>query len=175
LDILHLIDRLEEMVADARRLPVGGGVVLSRQRLVDLIDRMRVAVPREVYDSRELLEKQEEILRVAHEDAEMLLQEAKAQIDEKLMETNVVKAADVRARELLADAQARAQELMREAEEQARARLDDAQDTSRAQMREADVYALQTLRQLEEELAGFISTVQRGIDTLERRSAERPV
>lgn len=163
------------MLADARRLPVGGGVVLSRQRLVDLIDRMRVAVPREVYDSRELLEKQEEILRLAHEDAEMLLQEAKAQIDEKLKDTNVVKAADGRAKEVLAEAQQRAQDLMRDSEEQARARLDDAQDTSRAQMREADVYALQTLRQLEDELAGFISTVQRGIDTLERRSAERPV
>lgn len=175
MDILHLIDRLEEMLVDARRLPVGGGVVLSRQRLIDLIDRMRVAVPREVYDSRELLEKQEEILRAAQEDAEMLLAEAKVQIDEKLKDTNVVKAADVRAKEIVAEAEKRAQDLMRSAEEQARARLDDAQEVSRAQMREADTYSLQTLKNLEEELAGFISTVQRGIDTLERRSAERPV
>jgi hypothetical protein len=50
LDILHLIDRLEEMVGEARRLPVGGGSVMSRQRLIDLIDRMRVAV-REVCDA----------------------------------------------------------------------------------------------------------------------------
>ena len=27
MDILHLIDRLEEIATDARRLPVGGGVV----------------------------------------------------------------------------------------------------------------------------------------------------
>jgi hypothetical protein len=77
-DILHLIDRLEEMVGEARKLPVGGGAVMSRQRLIDLIDRMRVAVPREVYDSREMLEKKDELLREATEAAQLLLAEARA-------------------------------------------------------------------------------------------------
>jgi hypothetical protein len=173
LDILHLIDRLEEMVRDARRLPVGGGAVLSRQRLLDLIDRMRVAVPKEIYDAREVLERQDEILRTAHEDAEMLLAEARVQVEEKLKDTAVVKAAEERAREVAAEAQRRAQELLKSAEEQARARLDDAQEASRAQMREADVYALQVLRKLEEELEGFLSTVRRGVETLEQRAADR--
>ena len=99
MDILHHIDRLEELVGEARKLPVGGGLVLSRQRLL---------------------------------------------------------------------------ELSREAEAQAAARLDDAQNAAREQMREADVYALQTLRKLETELSEFIATVRRGIDTLEKRAAERP-
>lgn len=173
MDILHLIDRLEEMVRDARRLPVGGGAVLSRQRLLDLIDRMRVAVPKEIYDAREVLERQDEILRSAHEDAEMLLAEARVQVEEKLKDTAVVKAAEERAKEVAAEAQRRAQELLRSAEEQARARLDDAQEASRAQMREADVYALQVLRKLEEELEGFLATVRRGVETLEQRAADR--
>lgn len=173
MDILHLIDRLEEMVRDARRLPVGGGAVLSRQRLLDLIDRMRVAVPKEIYDAREVLERQDEILRTAHEDAEMLLAEARVQVEEKLRDSAVVKAAEERAREVAAEAQRRAQELLKSAEEQARARLDDAQEASRAQMREADVYALQVLRKLEEELEGFLATVRRGVETLEQRAADR--
>jgi crotonobetainyl-CoA:carnitine CoA-transferase CaiB-like acyl-CoA transferase len=174
MDILHLIDRLEEMASEARRLPVGGGAVISRQRLLDLIDRMRVAVPREVYDSREVIERKEEILRVAGEDAAKLLEETKSEVEKRLAETEVVKAAEERAREVLTEAQARAQELARDAEEQARGRLDDAQEVSRAQMREADAYALQTLRRLEQELDGFMGTVRKGIDTLEHRAAERP-
>jgi crotonobetainyl-CoA:carnitine CoA-transferase CaiB-like acyl-CoA transferase len=174
MDILHLIDRLEEMASEARRLPVGGGVVISRQRLLDLIDRMRVAVPREVYDSREVMERKEEILRLAEEDATKLLEETKSEIEQRLAETEVVKAAEERAHEVLGEAQARAQELARDAEEQARGRLDDAQEVSRAQMREADAYALQTLRRLEQELDGFMGTVRKGIDTLEHRAAERP-
>ena len=174
MDILHLVDRLEEMVGDARRLPVGGGAVMSRQRLLDLIDRMRVAVPREVYDARELLEKRDEVLREAQEEGALLLAKTKEEIEERLKDSAVVKAAEERARELVSQAQERAQELARSAEEQARGRLDDAQEASLAQMREADVYALQTLRRLEQELDGFLATVRKGIDTLEQRAAERP-
>jgi flagellar biosynthesis/type III secretory pathway protein FliH len=174
MDILHLIDRLEEMASEARRLPVGGGAVISRQRLLDLIDRMRVAVPREVYDSREVVAHKDEVLHLAQEEATQLLEEAKSEIERRLEETEVVKAAEERARGVLAEAEARAQELARSAEEQARGRLDDAQEVSRAQMREADAYALQTLKRLEQELDGFLGTVRKGIDTLEHRAAERP-
>jgi plasmid stability protein len=85
-----------------------------------------------------------------------------------------VKAAQERAADLLAEAQTRAAELGRDSEEQARARLDEAQTASGEQMRESDVYALQTLRKLEGELEGFLTTVRRGVDALEIRSADRP-
>jgi len=174
LDILHLIDVLEEMVGEARKLPVGGSQMIPRQRLIDLIDRMRVAVPREVYDAWELVEKRDEVVRGAQEEAAMLIAEAKARLEERLSETAVLQAAEQRARELTAQAQERAEELVRSAEQQARARLDDAQEASRAQMRESDVYSLQTLKRLEQELDGFLNTVRRGIDSLEQRVAERP-
>ena len=173
MDILHLIDRLEELAGEAKRLPVGGGAVMSRQRLLDLIDRMRVAVPREVYDSRDLLEKRDEVLREAQEEAALIRADAQRQLEEKLQETEVVKEAEERSRDLMRQGEQRAQELVKSAEEQARGRLDDAQESARAQMREADVYALQTLKRLEHELDGFMSTVRKGIDTLERRGAER--
>ncbi len=150
MDILDLIDRLEQMAGDARRLPVGGGAVMSRQRLLDLVDRMRVAVPKEVYDAREMLERRDEVLLAAQEEAGRLLAQAQAEVEARLTETEVVKAA----------------------EEQAAARLDDAQEVSRAQMREADVYALQTLKRLQEELEGFLAMVQRGSETLERRAVD---
>jgi len=173
-DILHLIDRLEELVGEARKLPVGGGAVISRQRLLDLIDRMRVAVPKEVYDAREIIEKREEVLADASAEASRLIARAQEEVETRLKETEVVKASEERARQILAQAQARMEELSREAEGQAAARLDDAQAAAREQMREADVYALQTLKKLETELNEFIATVQRGMETLEKRATERP-
>ena len=174
MDILHLIDRLEEMVGEARKLPVGGGVVISRQRLLDLIDRMRVAVPKEVYDAREIIEKRDEVLAEASGEASRLIARAQEEVETRLKEKEVVKAAEERARQVLAQAQARMEGLSREAEAQAAARLDDAQAAARDQMREADVYALQTLKKLETELNEFIATAQRGIETLEKRATERP-
>ena len=174
MDILHLIDRLEELLSEARRLPVGGGVVVNRGKLADVVDRMRVAVPREVYDSREIVEQRDQLLREAGEEAEQLLAQAREQLEARISETEVVKAAHERAADLLADAEGRAAELGRESEQQARERLDEAQQVSRDQMRESDVYALQTLRKLEGELEGFLTTVRRGVDALEIRSADRP-
>ncbi len=174
MDILHHIDRLEELVGEARKLPVGGGVVIARQRLLDLIDRMRVAVPKEVYDAREVIEKRDEVLSDGAAEVSRIIARAKGEVEERLKEKQVVKAAEERSREILAQAQERMLELSREAESQAAARLDDAQEAAREQMREADVYALQTLKKLEGELNEFIATVRRGIDTLEKRSVERP-
>jgi len=174
LDILHLIDRLEELLGEARRLPVGGGVVVNRGKLADIVDRMRVAVPREVYDSREIVEQRDQVLRESRDEAEQLLAQAKEQLEARIAETEVVKAAHERAADLVAEAQGRAAELGRDSEEQARERLDEAQKVSLDQMRESDVYALQTLRKLEGELEGFLTTVRRGVDALEIRSADRP-
>ena len=48
MDILHLIDRLEELVAEARRMPIGQGVVVDRRRILEMVDQMRSSVPWEV-------------------------------------------------------------------------------------------------------------------------------
>lgn len=155
-------------------MPVGGGVVVSRQRLLDLIDRMRVAVPREVYDSREVLERRDEVLAAAEAEVARLLAQTQAEVEARLQETAVVKAAEARGREMVSQAEGRAQDLVKEAEEQARGRLDESQAVARQQMREADVYSLQTLKRLQQELEGFLTTVRRGIEALEQRAAERP-
>jgi F0F1-type ATP synthase membrane subunit b/b' len=173
-DILHLIDRLEEIVGEGRRVPVGGGVVVSRQKMIDLVDRMRVAVPREVYDAREVIEQRDVVIEEGRLQAEDLLSRAQEELDKRLAETEVVKAAHERSREITLDAERRVRDLLQAAEEQARGRLDEAQAQSGKEMREADVYALQTLRKLEEELEGFLTTVRNGVDALEQRAADRP-
>ena len=111
MDILHLIDRLEELLGEARRLPVGGGVVLNRGKLADIVDRMRVAVPREVYDAREIVEQRDQVLREARDEAEQLLAQAREQLEARIAETEVVKAAQERAAGLVAEAQSRAAKL----------------------------------------------------------------
>jgi hypothetical protein len=173
-DILHLIDRLEEIVSEGRRVPVGGGVVVSRQKMIDLIDRMRVALPREVYDARDVLEQKDAVIAAGQQEAEDLLNRAHEELEKRLNETEVVKAAHERSRELTLEAERRVRDLLQAAEEQARARLDEAQGQSRQEMREADSYALQTLRKLEEQLEGFLTTVRNGVDALEQRAADRP-
>ncbi|HXG35948.1 MAG TPA: hypothetical protein VNL15_03160, partial [Dehalococcoidia bacterium] len=156
------------------KLPMGSGIVMNRQRLLDLVDRMRVAVPVEVYTASEIIQRRTETMAQAEEEASRIIAMAQAEVDKRLQESELVKAAEERARRISREAQERAEELVRDAEVQARLRLDDAQNESRQQMHEANVYALQTLHKLADQLESFLEVVQRGIETLEQREKERP-
>jgi F0F1-type ATP synthase membrane subunit b/b' len=169
LDILYLIDRLEELVDKGTRVPMGSGVVLHRQRLLDLIDRMRVAMPADVREAREVLQKREEVLVEAQEEAGRIIARAQAELEERLKQEAVTKAAEERAIQIVGEAEQRAEGLVQDAETQARDRLDEAQQAAQREMEEADLYALQTLRRLEAQLNNFLNAVGKGIEGMERR------
>jgi F0F1-type ATP synthase membrane subunit b/b' len=169
LDILYLIDRLEELVDKGTRVPMGSGVVLHRQRLLDLIDRMRVAMPADVREAREVLQKREEVLTEAQEEAGRIIARAQAELEERLKQEAVTKAAEERAIQIVREAEERAESLVQDAEAQARERLDEAQQAAQREMEEADLYALQTLRRLEAQLNNFQNAVRKGIEGMEQR------
>jgi hypothetical protein len=169
IDILYLIDRLEELVARAFHVPMGSGVVVHRQRLLDLIDRMRVAMPADIRAAREVLQKQEEVLAEAQEEAGRIIARAQAELEERLKNEAVVKAAEERAQQIAREGEERAQALVRDAETQARGRLDEAQKIADQQMEEADLYALQTMQRLETQLTNFLNAVRKGIQTMEEK------
>jgi len=169
IDILYLIDRLEELVAEGVRVPMGSGVVVHRQRVLDLIDRMRVAMPADIREAREVLQKQEEALAQAQEEAARIIARTQEEVEERLQKEAVVKAAEERARQLVQEAEERAQMLVRDAEAQARERLDEAQRGAQQQIEEADLYALQTLRRLETQLNNLLNTIRKGVESMEGR------
>jgi hypothetical protein len=169
MDVLYLIDRLEELVARAFHVPMGSGVVVHRQRLLDLIDRMRVAMPADIREAREVLQKQEEVLAQAQEEAGRIITRAQAELEERLKDEAVVKAAEERAQQIVREGEERAQALVRDGEVQARERLDEAERSAQQQMEEADLYSLQTMRRLETQLNNFLNTIRKGIQTMEER------
>jgi len=169
IDILYLIDRLEELVARGFHVPMGSGVVVHRQRLLDLIDRMRVAMPADIREAREVLQKQEEVLAQAQEEAGRIIARAQAELEERLKDEAVVKAAEERAQQMVREGEERAQALVRDGETQARERLDEAERSAQQQMEEADLYSLQTMRRLETQLNNLLNTVRKGIETMEGR------
>lgn len=169
IDILHLIDRLEELVAEGRRLPLGGGLVMDRQQLLEIIDQLRLAVPQDLREATELLQDRDQVLVKAQEEAQQILASTEAECDRRLEEHELTRQGQERARQIAQEAEERAKALMRDAEAQARARLDEALARTQEQMAEADLYALQSLRRLETQMLNFLATIRRGIETFEGR------
>jgi cell division septum initiation protein DivIVA len=145
MDILHLIDRLEEILNDSRPFPFTRNVIVDEDKVLDLIDQMRVAIPEEVKKAQQLLAQRDRVLAQAQEEATRTLTIAREKSEQLVERDAIVQAAHVRAEEIIAQAHL------------------DIQDTRR----DADEYALETLTRLEIELDRSLTQVRNGIRTLQ--------
>ena len=67
MDILYLLDRLDEMVASASRVPFSSRVILDEQDYLDIVDQIRLALPEELKVSRRVMAERDQILAEAYE------------------------------------------------------------------------------------------------------------
>ncbi|MCI0519842.1 MAG: hypothetical protein L0Z70_06240 [Chloroflexi bacterium] len=144
MDIMHLIDRLEELFNQSRPIWFTHSVIVDEDRMLDLIDQMRVAIPEEVKKAQSVLTQRDRILAQAQEEAERTRNIAREKSDQLLDREAVVQSAQARANEIVAQAQAERE----------------------AARREADEYAVETLRRLEMELERFLNQARNGIRVL---------
>lgn len=145
MDILHLIDRLEELFNESRPIPFTHNVVVDEDRMLDLIDQMRVAIPDEVKKAQQLLAQRDRIMAQAQEAANRTIQLARDKSDELIQRDPIMQAAQTRAEQIIQQSSV---------------------DTE-ATKRDADEYVLVTLTRLEAELQRLLNQVQNGIQTLQ--------
>jgi len=73
MDILHLVDRLEELFNESRVIPLTHSVVVDENRFMDIIDQMRVSVPDEIKKAQQINVQRDRILAQAQEEANRTL------------------------------------------------------------------------------------------------------
>jgi len=150
MDILHLIDRLEELFNESRAIPFTHNVVVDEEKMLDLIDQMRVAIPEEMKKAQQVMAQRDRVLAQAQEEANRTLAIAREKGDELIERDSIVQNAqsyaEQRATDIIADA------------EQTRV--------------EADHYVIETLTHLELELERYLNQIQNGIRTLQETQLE---
>lgn len=145
MDIMHLIDRLEEVLNESRQLPFTHNIIVDEERVFEIIDQMRSLIPEEVKKAQQLLAQKDRILAQAQEEANRTLAIAKEKRDQMVEREAIVQAAHARAEQIIAEAKIE-------------------QENTR---READAYVLETLRRLEMELERSLTQVRNGISYLQ--------
>ena len=152
MDILQLIDRLEELFNESKSIPLTRNVMVDEDRMLDIIDQMRIAIPEEVKKAQQLLGQRDRVLAQAQEEANRTIELARQKADQLVAKDNVVQEAQRRADQLLAQARADAENI----------RMD------------ADDYVMNSLNQLQAELERITNQVINGIrvvkDEQERRA-----
>ncbi len=148
MDILHLVDRLEELFNNSRQLPFTRSILVDEELFLQIIDQMRIAIPEEVKKAQQVLAQRDRILAQAQEEANRTVQLAKQRAEDQVDRDAIVKGAQARAEQIIAQARLDAEEIRRDADE----------------------YVIDALAAVEAELSRLLTQARNGIAKL---SAER--
>ncbi|HMU26829.1 MAG TPA: ATPase [Solirubrobacterales bacterium] len=147
MDVLVLIDKLDDLVHNARPVPLTDQVRVDREEIYDLLDQMRATIPEEIKQARWIVKERQEMLEEAKRESERVIREAREQQARLVSDEEVTKQAERAADEIVEDARAREREIRLGAED----------------------YADEILNTLEVNLQKFTAAVQRGRDRLAGR------
>jgi hypothetical protein len=124
---------------------------VDEDRMLDIIDQMRIAIPEEVKKAQQLLGQRDRVLAQAQEEANRTIEIARQKADQLVSKDLVMQEAQRRADQLLTQARAEAEGI----------RAD------------ADDYVINSLTQLQEELERITNQVNNGIRTVRDEQSRR--
>lgn len=150
MDILHLVDRLEELFNESRPLWFTHSVIVDEDRMLDLIDQMRVSIPEEIKKAQQILAQRDRILAQAQEEANRTLALAREKSEQLVDREAMAMGVQTRTEQIIAQARVEA-------------------DTTR---HEADEYVLDTLTKLEMDLDRMLAQVRNGIHTVQEEKQQ---
>lgn len=183
MDILYLVDRLENLLAGSRRMPLVNQIIVKESDILNIIDQMRTSIPEEIKQARRTNQDRERILAQAQAEATAIKERiaAQAQMDASslLAQASEEAAQLVEREEILRQAQGRAEHILRLAEERAQELVSQAEERTDHLKKDADSYVTETLRNLREHLTSVetevsrtILSIERGLESLESESVD---
>jgi hypothetical protein len=155
MDIQHLVDRIEEALNQSTRMPLSAYLLVNEDRVYSIVDQLRVAIPEEVKRANRVEAEKDRILAQAQEEAERIRELARQEAAEL-----------VKRDAIMANAQQRAENILE------RSRRDA--DVLR---HDADVYVIDVLTKLEEDLLRSLAVVRNGmrkVQVEQEATGERP-
>src|SRR5438045_9490487 len=97
MDIQFLVERLEALVVNARKVPMTSQIILEQAAVLDLIDQMRVAIPDEVKQARRIVQESERVVQKAREEGEQIIGAAQEQAAIRSQDQSILRRDDGRA------------------------------------------------------------------------------
>lgn len=141
MDILHLIERLEQLLVDSRRIPMTASIIVDEDRIFNLIEQMRVSIPEEVRKAGRVIAERDRVLAQAKEEGDRIRDLAKAEAEELVKRDAIVQNAQQKAN-IIQEQALREAEVLRE---------------------DSDVYVVNVLSKLEDDLLRSLSVVRNGL------------
>ncbi|NPV68824.1 MAG: ATPase [Anaerolineae bacterium] len=149
MDILHLVDRLEDLIDEGRHIPLSKYTMIDEERALEIIDQMRISIPEEIEKANRVLQQRDRLMAQANEEAARLVELARERGDSLISREAIAQAAQSRAANI----------------------LEQARQEAEAIQADADKYVMDVLSELESQLIRTLTVVRNGINTVNQRQA----
>ncbi|MBN1289913.1 MAG: hypothetical protein JXA49_09790 [Actinobacteria bacterium] len=117
MDIFARLDRLEDFVANSKRMPLSSSVMINEAEFYDMLDDIRATLPNELKQARMVSKDKERILSEAQRKEEELLDRAEKRAEQMLQQTEVIKQAELERDHMMDEAQEQARKIVYDAED----------------------------------------------------------
>ena len=173
MEILGLLDKLEYALTNSSRVPATHKVILDLDRMLELVDQMRLTIPQDIQDAQDIVSSKETFINQALLDARRIKAQSEEDSRQRVGESTIVQEAERQAEAILEDSKKRSDALLQDSQRKYHQLSQDAQTFGELRSTEADRYAQEVLVRLEEHLASVLRSVRTGLDSLEEEQKSK--
>ncbi|MDZ4654600.1 MAG: ATPase [Coriobacteriia bacterium] len=119
MDIMALIDRIEELVDTGRNVPFSSNKIVDPEKIYEIIDEIRAQFPDELKQARWIVKERQEMLEEAEKEANRILEESRDRAQLLASDQEIARLAEQQAAEILDTARTREREIRLGAEDYA--------------------------------------------------------
>ncbi|MBQ0098016.1 MAG: ATPase [Oscillospiraceae bacterium] len=133
----ELINDLQDMIAEAKSVPLTGGKVLvESEKIYDILDEIQETLPAEVRQAKNIVADRSQIISEAKKEAEDIIRAAEERKKAMIDQSEVMRAAKAEAAELMNDVKAKAAEMRKAANDYVENIMKKTDDAITAQLTE---------------------------------------
>lgn len=111
MDILNLLERIEDIVEDASKLPLSSKVMIDKDEILEAINEIRLKLPDEINRASWVAKERQRILTEAQTEADDYLEKIKEQQRMLINESEITKQAQHYAEQLIHEAEIKANDM----------------------------------------------------------------
>ena len=112
-----LLRRAIDIIATARTIPLSSSPMINRDEILELLEEALNRLPDELKQARWLLKERKEFLTKTRREGDDILDAARAQAERMVQRTEVVRAAELRARQIVQAAESTSTQMRHETED----------------------------------------------------------
>ncbi|MDR3348275.1 MAG: hypothetical protein LBO03_01490 [Acidaminococcales bacterium] len=166
----RVLDDLENLIMDAFRIPLINKYLIDPERLGQIMDAIRTAVPVEIKQARQLLNDRERHRNEAMEEKQRIIKQAEFTAEKMISEEEIVRQAKEFAEEIRRAANEEAFKIRSDTEEYAQKLQDEALEFANKMHEETNIYVGEIFEYIEATLDKTAEAVQKSKEFLNKKA-----